>query len=86
MVGTAYRNEQQFYKVVLADGSDVILALKDDTPAGWLIEEVKLKRNKVTDQKLLDDVCDYVSQFRVRNGPPVALLRQRTSRSIFKDL
>jgi hypothetical protein len=81
-ISTAHRNEKQFYKVVLADGSKAILTLNNDAPSGWLVDEVKLKHNEDPDQMLVNELSDHLSHFGGRNGPPVALLVQRAMRSI----
>lgn len=80
-IGEAHRGEQQFYELVLADGSMAVLALKQDAPAGWLLDEVKLAGNVEPDDVLQEELSEYLAKFGVRVGPTLETMLQRFGRS-----
>ena len=75
----------QFYEIVLADGSMAILSLKQDAPAGWLLDEVKLAHNADPEDALQDELREYLSQFGVRVGPTLETMLQRFGRSGLRE-
>lgn len=79
-IGEAHRGEQQFYQAVLSDNSKAILSLKQDAPAGWLLDDVKLAGNVEPDDALQDELREYLSQFGVRVGPPFEAMLRRFAR------
>lgn len=79
-IGEAHHNHAQYYRVVLADGSMAVLALKQDAPAGWLLDEVKLAHNADPEDALQDELREYLSQFGVRVGPPLESRLRRFAR------
>jgi hypothetical protein len=79
-IGEAHRGEQQFYEVVLADGDKAILSLKNDAPAGWVLEDVKLAGNADPDDVLQDELREYLAQFGVRVGPTLETMMRRFAR------
>jgi len=80
-IGEAHRGEQQFYQAVLSDNSKAILSLKQDAPAGWLLDEVKLAHNADPEDALQDELREYLAKFGVRVGPPLEAMLQRFGRS-----
>ena len=84
-IGEAHRGEQQFYEAVLADGEKAILSLKNDAPAGWILDEVKLAGNVAPDDALQDELREYLSQFGVRVGPPLEAMLRRFARPSLRE-
>lgn len=80
-IGEAHRGEQQFYEAVLADGEKAILCLKNDAPAGWVVDDVKLAGNLEPDDVLQDELREYLAKFGVRFGPPLEAMMRRFGRS-----
>lgn len=76
----ASRNEQQFYQAVLADGEKAILCLKNDAPAGWLLDDVKLAGNAEPEDGLQEELREYLGKFGVRVGPPLLAMLRRAVR------
>lgn len=84
-IGEAHRGEQQFYQAVLSDNSKAILSLKQDAPAGWLLDEVKLAGNVEPDDALQDELQLYLAKFGVRVGPTLEAMLQRFARSSLRE-
>jgi hypothetical protein len=79
-IGESHRGEQQHYQVVLADSSSAILSLKHDSPAGWVLEDVKLAHNAEPDDVLKDELREYLAKFGVRVGPSLESMLRRAVR------
>jgi hypothetical protein len=57
-----------------------VLSLKDDAPAGWILDDVKLAGNAEPDDVLKDELREYLGQFGVRVGPTLETMMRRFSR------